>query len=541
MAELKEYALMASSDVFVRKASGLVREVGLLSGIGLNITTGSTIAAPYVLLPYFIMFATGGNLLLSFVIAALASAAISSIYAHFVAAMPRSGGEYVFLGRTVHPLLGFVVNWIMAALFVFWIVFSLFWFVDMGKQLAFNIAPSLSLGWMDIFQGNLGTFLFMAVIMTILTFVAVLGMKVYNWVQKVIWIPSFIALGIVLVASFAAMGHFPQLFNSWAVQYVPGVPDMYNKIISDAAAGGYSLVTREGPTMEQTLTFAALMFSYTAPYNVGTSYIAGEVKNAESGIRQHILVEGAVVFYTIFFLIICWTCVNMVGLKFLGSINYLGSVEGLPINVFGWSYWAAIMPKWMAVFCLAMLFVQNCLCDLSYWPIATRCVFAWSFDRLLPTWMCHVSDKWKSPTYTFATLYVLCLVFLGLAIGVNLWGYIAAVGLWTLINLVIVCIAGIVFPYVRRDMFEQMPLKGRVAGIPTLTLISICGLILTLVVSSSYFTNPPFASTLGLSTVTLGSSILIYAMPIAIFFVARAYWKRKGIDLDLAFRQIPPA
>ena len=32
-------------------------------------------------------------------------------YGYLSAAMPRSGGEYVFLGRVVHPAVGFTANW----------------------------------------------------------------------------------------------------------------------------------------------------------------------------------------------------------------------------------------------------------------------------------------------------------------------------------------------------------------------------------------------------------------------------------------------
>ena len=532
---------MTASEVFVRKASGLVKEVGLFSGIGMNISTGATVGVPFLAVPYFFWYATGGNFFLAVLIATVGAMAVSSVYAHFSAAMPRSGGDYIFLGRTIHPLLGFVVNWIMAALFVFWIPFTFLWQIDISKQIAFVIGPSAYSAWSNVMQDNFLVFLFLAV-QTVLAFlIAIPGMRVFARIQRVIWVLALVAAGMVVVGYVYATPSFSSIFNTWSLQYVPTEPDMYNKIISDATAAGFSFSTHEGPMMEQTLTFAALWFSYIAPYTVATSYIAGEVKSAESGVRQHILTETAVIFQNFMMVLLGWTYLNMVGLKFLSALGYLGSVEGLPLSVFGWWTMVVTLPKWAALYWFICLFLSMFLATLSYIPVASRCIFAWSFDRLLPTRLAHVSDRWKTPTYVLGALFIMCLIFLYAAIYVNLWAYIAAVGLWTLINLMIICVAGIVFPYLRKDMYEQMPLKQKIGGIPLLSLISLTGLIIAVVTTTSYFTNPPFAATLGVSPVTIGSSIIVYALPITIFFVARAYWKRKGIDLEMAFRQIPPA
>ncbi len=532
---------MTTSEVFVRKASGLVREVGLLSGIGMNISTGATVGVPFLAVPYFFWFATGGNFFLAVAIAMVGAMAVSSVYAHFSAAMPRSGGDYIFLGRTIHPLLGFVVNWIMASLFVFWIPFTLLWQIDISKQIAFIMGPSTNLAWSNIMQDNFLIFIFLAVQLIIVFLAAIPGMRFFAQIQRIIWILALVVAGMVVVGFAQATPNFTSIFNTWSLQYVPTEPDMYNKIISNAAAAGFSFSTHEGPWMEQTLTFAALWFSYIAPYTVATSYIAGEVKSAESGVRQHILVESAVVFQNFMMVLLGWTYINMVGLRFLSSVGYLGSVEGLPLSVFGWWTMTATLPKWAALYWFVCLFLSMLLAILSYIPVASRCIFAWSFDRLLPTRLAHVSDRWKTPTYVLGLLFIICLIFLYGAIYVNLWAYIAAVGMWTLINLMIICVAGIVFPFMRKDMYEQMPLKTKIAGVPLLTLISIVGLAVAVGTTTSYFTNPPFAATLGISAVTIGSSIIVYALPITIFFVARAFWKRKGIDLEIAFKQIPPA
>src|SRR5207237_4461697 len=55
-------------------------------------------------------FSPGANLLLALLIATLAALAVAWGYQHWGQVFPRSGGDYVFLSRGLHPGIGFGLN-----------------------------------------------------------------------------------------------------------------------------------------------------------------------------------------------------------------------------------------------------------------------------------------------------------------------------------------------------------------------------------------------------------------------------------------------
>ncbi len=536
---------MKSQQVFVRQSTGLVREVGLVSGIIFNLCQGGSLLAFGILNPYFISYANGGNMLLALLIGGTASILLSSIYAHFMSAMPRSGGEYVFLSRAMHPLVGILISWSVTAGFLFFFVFgNAFFEVPLLGMFLGTVFPASAIAW--IWQ-PLGIVLTGTAISIIVTVVCAVGMKWYLRMQNVVWILAIPAVAIMAYAFIAATGNFPATFNAWSLRFVPTQSDMYNTVISNATRAGFAMLPPESPAMEQTLSFASQVVAFICPFVFMTSYIAGEVKQADSGIRQHIMMSGAVVGFIVLYVLLGWTFINMTGLKFLAAIGSLGSVSGLPIGnpfvsvLVSWSWYQVMLPSWANAFALLVIFLSETVALMNFAVIIPRIWLAWSFDRMFPAKMAHVSDRFRTPTFGHVILLIVSIPLLVLAVFANLYVYIAAEGFWILIGLMIVSAAGIMFPYIRKDMYELMPLKARVAGIPLLSIISALALALTLWVTTAYFTNAPFYASFGISPPTIVLSILVYAMAVALYYISRAYWKRKGLDIDLAFRQIPPS
>src|ERR1019366_9037393 len=92
---------LGNAGVFTRASSGLVRSVGTLDTAFYGMMQ---IGIPYVI---FIIAAwvsyPGSSMELATAITIVGSVCLGITYALYSAVYPRSGGEYVFLSRTIHP------------------------------------------------------------------------------------------------------------------------------------------------------------------------------------------------------------------------------------------------------------------------------------------------------------------------------------------------------------------------------------------------------------------------------------------------------
>jgi amino acid transporter len=316
---------------------------------------------------------------------------------------------------------------------------------------------------------------------------------------------------------------------------------MYNNIIKTAVAQGF--VTNpppEGPLMPHTLAWAAAIT--LPPYTAGMVYIAGEVKRADSAVKQHIAMEVATVVTVLILILGGVTWLYTAGFKFMSAFYYLGgSVQGLPLSFYFWTFFPAIMPTW-AVYLFAIAVMLSCVA-VAYTGImvVSRCMFAWSFDRVIPSFFGSVSDRTKQPIGAVAAGLIFALILLFLEAYTNIFTYLAAEYFMILLNVFVVCIAGMIFPFLRKDMFEQMPIKRRIGGIPVLSIVSFIGAALFAWMGTSYFTNPDYFAAYGITQATIYVAVFVWVIAVVIFFISRAYNKRRGIDLGIAFKQIPPA
>jgi len=171
----------------------------------------------------------------------------------------------------------------------------------------------------------------------------------------------------------------------------------------------------------------------------------------------------------------------------------------------------------------------------------TRSMIAWSFDRVAPDRLGWVSERFHTPV---------------IAIGISTAGSIGfmwliafkSIAFLTLIEVLLVVwgtvmVSAIVFPRARRQFFETSPVKNtRFLGIPVMSLTGALSLIFFAGVIYLLWNDPVAAGPLFTLHHVSREFWIVLSIVIAgtaWYLGSRAYRKRQGIDLGLAFQQIP--
>lgn len=525
------------SDLYLRRASGLVRAAGPWSGLAFNVIwTGNSVGiiAAFIL-SAFVFVSPGQNIVFLIVLATLLSVLNSATYMFFSMAMPRSGGDYHFISRTLHPALGFMssVNWALWMPLVLGFAGSVFvpialesllkaWGVATGNPAIIQLADSLS--------GQNTVFLIGAVVIIIFTLITILGTRVYFAIQNVAFVLMILAL-LITVAAFLTM-----------------TPASYAVAIDKAlGAGTYNstIQTFEAnyPSIQRPLSVAVLsgivLWAGINTWAMGSSLIAGEIKE-ERKLRTWMianilgtLVTGAIMALTAFLYL------NSVGEKFVYAMSYLSGTADYKL-VFPPYYSSFIPIAFPSIIIFIIFAVGFFLGGTFFMPqnqiLASRVMLAWSFDRLMPRQLGQVDKRFHAPLIATAICGVLSLVSLWVYVYTPYLGFFSQL-FAVAFSFLVTSIAAIVFPFRKKEMFESSPANIKVGGMPVMALIGIANTIFMLVFIYQNWTDAALGSN-SPQSVALILGILVISF--VLYWVIRAVRKRQGIDIDALYREIPP-
>src|SRR5438094_4607359 len=385
--------------LFTRQSSGLVRELGVPAATGIALASVAVVNT-------FINFNAG---LVSFdqaemTLPLLLGAAIWLVamfaYKYLLEAIPRAGGEYVYLSRIISPAVGAMAGisiciaftYILAANANFTATYIPLLLTALGA--AFNSSSISDAASQVSGQGAIAIIsVAMLLVVGACSFFSLRRLAQIIMALVIFQLVAFLVLGWLLVT------HSHQDFVN-ALASFSNHPNAYNDILAAAAKDQIPLGVSIGASLLavpfMVLNYNGVLYAY---------YIGGELKRPGRTYLYASVISIAL-------LVVVWTGVwllmrNTVGLDFMQSQAKLGATDSAAYGAItslqssagrlGYGLVLSGDPISKILIGIAVPSAEPAV-DLPLVAVVTRVMFALAFDRLLPISLAKISERNAIPT-----------------------------------------------------------------------------------------------------------------------------------------------
>ena len=574
---------MSQKKLFVRKATGLVREIGPLTamiiilanvmGLGWQKRVFQfTGAAP---LPENLWVAGIPPMVMAFLIGGIIIILSVLSFSILIAAMPRSGGGYVVISRLVSPIWAFVGSW-FEFLSIAWSFGIIAVAVFEGIYFIFGpIVGITAAGVNDVYLFGGGVLL-----VVLFTAIGSLGVRMAGYLLQVMfWIPAILTVYVLFLLASS-------LSNPSALQA---------GITSLAAANGITGVTADTyvkGALTQGMDAAnvgnywsavstAMIGAYFAYIGYAAStFVAGEVKEANKSLPKVLLLSSVII-------MVAYMVVSGLGAyataalgrttlpngntwSFFEAYSYLSygkgnlAKAGVPA-IKAWTTTVAAMTgiglnlsslNWL-LFIFGILWVAN---DIPPFILtASRILFAMAFDRVLPGSLANVNERFHSPVNATIATGVFgmlgCFSESGVISNGGTWNPGGALGgalngifsigvsstdLFDAVFFTLFALALIMLPLRKKEIYETAPFK--IGGKTGMMVIGVLGVGANLALDWMILTAPQDSYNILAPTsdnwFAIGFTVLLGLVGAGMY----AYYKygKKDVDYSTIFAEIPP-
>jgi APA family basic amino acid/polyamine antiporter len=545
---------VTTPEVFVRKSSGLVRVMSPSSAFIYNVLTMGLI------FPWTYLWAPGalpgGQLVWGILLAMLLEIPIALSYVWLSTAFPRTGGDYVFQSRVFGGGIAFTlvfsgfVIWILQWVALSGWLLSTLGFAPLFLGLAASTGNASLVDISTWFTTPFGILVTSIANAALALVILVSGFRNYVRLQRVMWVAILVAFGTMLLVLITT-----------AAADVPARLDAFSAAIggsatftADATAAAVAAEIELNPAFSLLATLLIAPIAWTSlQWATYSSQQNGEIKSAGSFRDQAFIIIGALLMTGLLLALLAFVLENTVGTEFL-YVAGAGYWSGVGEATLAGSYlWPNIIATAIAnnpIVTLLIAFgfilnghqiVHNCYIGM------TRVMVAMSFDRLLPEYVSRVSERLHTPVnahviYFLASIPVIWLYnnfaygegddttsWASLTLGVTFaCGYV----------FVATALAGALLPYRAKAAYDASPgSKYTLGGFPLVTIVGLLGAAFGIVFLFLFLTNDQLGLTSQLAYTVVGGVLLFAA---AWYLIAKQMRRSSGINVDYAFKEIPP-
>ena len=531
-----------STRLFIRQTSGLVRELGIPAATGISLASVAVVNT-------FINFNAGltdftkSDMYLPLIAGAIIWLVAMFAYRYLLRAVPRAGGEYVYLSRIVSPAAGSVAGLGIAVVFTYILSTNAHFaaqftpFMLTGLGLAFHSTAVANAG--NHLTSNIAIAWLSVAVMLIVAALSLFKVKIVARIIFWLIVLQVVAF-VVLIGMLAFNSHAD--FTSALATY-SNHPGAFQAIINAARSNGVvfgtSIASGVAIIPFMVLNYNGVLYSY---------YVGGELRRPG---RTYLYASAISIGVLVVLWVGVWALLRArVGLTFMqaqanlnvvnptayGKITSLNSVAG------GLGYGMILSgdPITKILFATAVPLAEIAV-NLAFLTVTTRVLFAQAFDRLLPVGVAKISDRNHAPNVAITIVLIIGIGFCFLTSLVNLGNIVALQSLFFALILLAGGISATVLPLRRADLIETpgMPDEARKKWLRNVALVGGATTVLALftvyelIAHSSVYGKFSWESILTL-IIVLGAGPVIY-------LIARQVRRqRNSLDLTMAMRELPP-
>jgi glutamate:GABA antiporter len=539
---MADKAKTTTSKVFLRDATGLVKNVSLLDAVSLNISnmSGGAALATIGFTMTAIVFAgasiSGINLVAASAIAFILSIPQIIVYTIMTRKISRTGGDYVWVSRTYGGLFGGALSFMGYTLetlgYLALIALSLVFAVgSVGLFFYPNSTTFLGLAVPNIPGSNFGTnptsqFVLAAVVFAVLILINIFRPKIG---YKVVSTFAVVGIAALIIGIFALLIGGPS-----------GVQSSQNALASAVGNGNltYSYVASQysGPTFSFGASLFILPFFaiFVYPWVNAAPAVASEIKG-KNAIRWNVPIASTIAFVLV--------TSAFAAMYYAGGYSFITSGLSNPTLVFSYAFnfWTLAMGATGNTAIAAIIgvgwIVWN-LAILAYGIIVfSRYLFAQAFDRFLPTAFAYVSPRFGSPLIAHVVDLIVTLGLVGVA--ALLYGSLQALFAFVIASMIYFFFVGIAaVVYGTKNVTGSAKITLQIAGI---LMAGVFGFIIYQFLSWPTIWGTG-ATALGIPGYYFGYIYVVvtFVVGLIIYLASKSYYSKKGIDIGLASKEIPP-
>jgi len=539
-----------TGQYFARKATGLVRELSAWHGFAFNssfINIGLVLIYSFLYIP---SFHPGSSMILACILGMVAALPMALVNAILASTYARSGGEYVYNSRIISPALGFMSSWNMSIWILFYAGVSCVLFPKYGLSALFRY---IGVNWNSLWFVNSagwlstpnGAFVVGSIVLLLIIISSILSTRVMARIQSWYFVVGLASVALaVLVLFFTPENEYVRNFNLY-FDKISGKTNTLSLLLSEATEKGYV-------TASFSLAATLLIFYWPANFlfwGNTTTYFGGEIKNANRS--QLVGLAGAVIVAGVFLVLITAAFSKAVGMEKIGAINYLSVLGGgLGFQpVYAELAAAGTSSKFVGIFIII---------GLTYWAIAfaplvlgavTRNMLAWSLDRLAPEMLSRVSPRFHTPVPALIVCGIICEISVFLYAYVPAFGFIVGL-VGAFITFLITSLSAAILPFRKKELFESSPFNWRWGGVPVISILGGLAFLGVLAVQVTALMDPSSGISIlpsrdagsgaGIPFTMFLVNLGVLFSGLIIFMIIKAIRKAQGINIDYAFKEIPP-